>query len=85
MVKKNVDNSFWLICPNWVEVLRFSKNLERKDGSSEYMYIDQGIAMGTFGEKAPLMKNRREMKINEARIYWQKLITAGWQVTEPKW
>ena len=28
---------------------------------------------------------RKEIKIEDARKEYQKLITAGWQVTEPKW
>jgi len=31
------------------------------------------------------MKTRKEIKIEEAWKEYQKLITAGWQVTEPKW
>jgi len=31
------------------------------------------------------MKTRKEIKREEARMEYQKLITAGWQVTEPKW
>ncbi len=78
------DNSYWLICPNWVEVQCFTRNLN-KDDSIQYVFIDQGIVMGNYGEKPPLMKNRRKMKINDARRYWQKLITEGWQQTDPKW
>ena len=81
MIKKKEDIDFWLICPNWVEVLRFST----KNKCSGIINIEQGIVMGNFGEKPPLMKNRKEMKIQEARIYWQKLVTEGWQQTEPKW
>tara|TARA_Y100000589_G_scaffold330765_1_gene381501 strand:+ start:1494 stop:1739 length:246 start_codon:yes stop_codon:yes gene_type:complete len=76
--------SHWLICPNWVEVQCFTRNTN-KDDSNQYVIVDQGIVMGTYGEKPPLMKNRREMKIDDARKYWQKLITEGWQQTEPKW
>ncbi len=31
------------------------------------------------------MKTRKEIKVDAARKEYQKLITAGWQVTEPKW
>lgn len=79
------DKSYWLICPNWVEVQCFTTNKSGNDNLDEYIHIDQGIVMGNYGEKPPLMKKRREMKIDEARKYWQKLITEGWQQTEPKW
>tara|TARA_B100000965_G_scaffold157082_1_gene130905 strand:- start:1574 stop:1822 length:249 start_codon:yes stop_codon:yes gene_type:complete len=77
--------SYWLICPNRVEVQCFTINTIINSNNDEYIYIDQGIVMGTYGEKPPLMKTRKEMKINEARKYWQKLVTEGWQQTEPKW
>ena len=79
------EESFWLICPNWVEVKRFIKNKSNKDQFFEYIFVDQGIVMGSYGEKPPLMKYRHEMRIDEARKYWQKLVTEGWQPTEPKW
>tara|TARA_B100000963_G_scaffold28660_2_gene21198 strand:+ start:3421 stop:3666 length:246 start_codon:yes stop_codon:yes gene_type:complete len=81
MVKKRGDSDFWLICPNWVEVLRFSI----KNKNSGILYVEQGIVMGNFGEKPPLMKNRKEMKIKDARVYWLKLLNEGWQQTGPKW
>ena len=49
------------------------------------MFIDSGIVVGSLGEKPPLMKTRKEIKIEDARIEYQYLITSGWQVTEPKW
>jgi len=85
MDKKIDQTSFWLICPNWVEVLRFTKKNLPKDHSFQYMYVDTGIVMGNYGEKPPLMKRRKVMKIDEARDYWQKLVAEGWQPTEPKW
>ena len=80
-----MEKSNWLICPNWIEVRRFTKNSENKDSFYEYMFIDSGLIMGVYGDKPPLMKSREEVKIEEARQIWQKLITAGWQQTEPKW
>ena len=77
--------SHWLICPNWTEVRRFTKNENNKDKFNEYMFIDSGIVTGMYGDKPPLMKTRREEKIEKARKEWQNLISEGWQVTEPKW
>ena len=77
--------SYWLICPNWTEVRRFIKNTDNKDKFNEYMFIDSGIVKGIYGDKPPLMKTRREVKIEKARKEWRNLITEGWQVTEPKW
>ena len=75
----------WLICPNWTEVRRFTKNNNNKDKFFEYMFIDSGIVVGALGENPPLMKTRKEIKIDDARKEYQQLITSGWQVTEPKW
>ena len=77
--------SYWLICPNWTEVRRFTKNTANKDRFNEYMFIDSGIVAGIYGDKPPLLKTRREEEIEKARKEWQRLITEGWQVTEPKW
>ena len=79
------SESHWLICPNWTEVRRFTKNLANKDNHYEYIFIDSGIVTGAYGEEPPLMKTRREEKIEKARKEWQNLISEGWQVTEPKW
>tara|TARA_A100001388_G_C28623774_1_gene428861 strand:+ start:150 stop:392 length:243 start_codon:yes stop_codon:yes gene_type:complete len=80
-----MESSHWLICPNLTEVRRFTKNVDNKDKFNEYMFIDSGIVTGIYGDKPPLMKTRREEKIEKARKEWQKLIIEGWQVTEPKW
>ena len=49
------------------------------------MFVDSGIVLGAFDETPPLMKTRKEIKIEDARKEYQKLIISGWQVTEPKW
>ena len=82
---RKVTEEAWLICPNWTEVRRFVKNQNNKDKFFEYMFIDSGIVVGSLGENPPLMKTRKEIKIEAARKEYQQLITAGWQVTEPKW
>ena len=82
---RRINEEAWLICPNWTEVRRFIKNKNNKDKFFEYMFVDTGIVVGSLGENLPLMKTRKEMKIEAARQEYQQLITAGWQVTEPKW
>ena len=80
-----VTEEAWLICPNWTEVRRFTRNKKNKDKFFEYMFVDSGIVVGALGDEPPLMKTRKEMKIEVARQEYQQLITLGWQVTEPKW
>ena len=78
-------DSNWLICPNWIEVRCFTKKRETKDKLIDSIFIDTGIVMGVHGDKPPLMKSRKLVKIEEGRKIWQKLITEGWQITNPKW
>ena len=82
---KKFTEEAWLICPNWTEVRRFTKNKSNKDKFFEYMFVDSGIVVGSLGENPPLMKTRKEIKLDAARNEYQQLITSGWQVTEPKW
>ena len=82
---RKVTEKAWLRCPYWTEVRRFTKNRNNKDKFFEYMFVDSGIVVGSNGELPPLMKTRKEIKIEDARKEYQQLITSGWQVTEPKW
>ena len=79
------ENDFWLIDSNSVGVIRFYKNNENKEDFIEYMFIEEGIVMGSHGENPPLMKSRKEMKIEDARLFWKNLMNEGWQKTNPKW
>ena len=80
-----MSDSNWLICPNWIEVKRFTKIKKINQKTIDSIFIDTGIVMGVYGDKPPMMKRRKEVKIVEARRIWQKLITEGWQITSPKW
>jgi len=51
----------------------------------DYIFIEEGIIMGIHGEKPPLMKTRKKIVIEEARLLWQKLLNEGWQKTNKKW
>ena len=79
-----VTQEEWLICPNWTEVRLFTKNKNNEDKFFDYMFIDSGIVLKAHRDKLPLMKTRKEIKIEEARKEYQQLITAGWQIIEPK-
>ena len=82
---RKVTEETWLICPNWTEVRRFLINKNSKDKFFDYMFVDSGIVVDSNAESPPLMRTRKEIKIDDARKEYQKLITAGWQVTEPNW
>ena len=79
------ENDFWLIESNYVGVIRFYKKNKNKKDLIEYMFIEEGIVMGSHGENPPLMKTRKEMKIEDARLFWKNLINEGWRKTNPKW
>ena len=81
----NSNNDFWLIDSNSVGVLRFSKDKEHSEKSNTYMFIEEGIIMGIHGENPPLMKTRKKIFIEEARLLWKKLLNEGWQKTNPRW
>ena len=44
---RKVTSEAWLICPNWTEVRRFTKNKKNKDKFFEYMFVDSGIVVGS--------------------------------------
>ncbi len=81
----NKEKDFWLIDSNSVGVIRFYKGDGNGDKSIDYMFIEEGIIMGIHGEKPPLMKTIKQMKIEDARLFWKKLLEEGWQKTSPKW
>ena len=69
---------FWLIDSNFVGVMRFYKDKYHSDKSIDYMFIEEGIIMGIHGENPPLMKTRKKIVTEEARLLWQKLLNEGW-------
>ena len=80
-----MTEEFWLINSNRSRVKRFSKNNQNKDKFFEYMFIDSGRILGVFGKEPPLMTTREELKVDEARGEWKKLISQGWRRTKPVW
>ena len=65
--------------------MRFYKDKEHSDKSIAYMFIEEGIILGIHGEKPPLMKTRKKIVTDEARLLWQKLLNEGWQQTNARW
>ena len=64
---RKVTEEAWLICPNWTEVRRFTKNKNNKDKFLEYMFVESGIVVVSNSENPPLMKTRKETKVDAAR------------------
>ena len=62
-----MEESFWLVNSNRSLVKRFSKNKQNKDKFFEYMFIDSGKIIGTFGKEPPVLTTREELKIELAR------------------
>ena len=75
----------WLINSNRSSVKRFSKNIQNKDKFFEYMFIDSGKIVGVLGQQPPVMTTREELKIDEAREEWKKLLAQGWRKTKVVW
>ena len=82
---RKVTEEAWLICPNWTEVRRFTKNKNNKDKFFEYMFIDSGKIVGVLGKEPPVLTTREELKIEKAREEWKKLISQGWRKTPVVW
>ena len=77
--------SFWLINSNRSEVRRFIKNTANKDRVFEYMFVDSGKIVGVLGKEPPVMTKREELKIDNARDEYKKLLSQGWRKTPPVW
>ena len=74
----NTNNDFSLIDSNFFGVMSFYKYRDNSDKSIDYMFIAEGIIMGIHRENPPLMKTRKKIVIDEARLVWQKLISEVW-------
>ena len=65
----NSTNDFWLIDSNFVGVMRFYKDNDHSDKSIDYMFIEEGIIMGIYGENPPLMKLKKKLLLKKQDYY----------------
>ena len=77
----NVKRGYWLINNNRSEVRRFSENSVNEDKFNKYIFIDNGKIIGVLGKEPPLLQNREEFKIEQAREIWKRLLAQGWRRT----
>ena len=49
------------------------------------MFIDSGRIFGVLGKEPHLMTSREELKVDNTRDEWKKLIAQGWRRTNPVW
>ena len=77
--------SYWLVNSNRSRVKRFIENTNNKDQFFKYMFIDSGKIVGVLGQQPPVMAIREELKIDEAREEWKKLLAQGWRKTKVVW
>ena len=80
-----MNEEHWLINSSRSRVKRFLKNRQSKDKFFEYMFIDSGKIVGVLGQQPPVMTTREELKIDEAREEWKKLLAQGWRKTKVVW
>ena len=78
---KNMTRGYWLINSNRSEIRRFTENKNNEDKFNKYVFIDNGKIIGVLGKEPPLLQNREEYRIEEAREIWKKLIAHGWRRT----
>ena len=77
--------SYWLVNSNRSMVKRFTENTNNEDQLYKYIFIESGKVTSTWGKEPPVMTIREELKIEEARKAWKKLIDQGWRRTEEVW
>ena len=58
----------------WIKSKKISQNKQNKDKFFEYIFIDSDKISSLFGQQSHLMIKREELKINEAREEWEKLL-----------
>ena len=80
-----MTKSYWLINPKRTEVKRFIKNDKSIKGVFEFMFVDTGEIVGSFGKEPPLMKTTISVDIELAREIYGRLISQGWSKTEEVW
>ena len=80
-----MNEEHWLINSSRSRVKRFIINKQNKDKFFEYMFIDSGKIVGVLGQQPPVMTTREELKIDEAREEWKKLLAQGWRKTKVVW
>ena len=66
-----------------IKVFEPFEDVSKSSPSFDAMMISYGCVYKKSSK--PVMKGSRVETIEEARKEYQQLITAGWQVTEPKW
>ena len=49
------------------------------------MRIDSERILGDLANEAPLITTIEELKVDNARDEWKKLISQGWRRTKPVW
>ena len=76
-----MNRGYWLINSNRSEIRRFTENKNNEDQFNKYVFIDNGKIIGVLGKEPPLLQNREEYKIEEAREIWKRLIAHGWRRT----
>ena len=80
-----MTKSYWLINSKKTEVKRFIKNNKSVDGVFEYMFVDTGKIVGSFGKEPPVMTTTISVDIDLAREIYERLISHGWSKTDEVW
>ena len=76
-----MKRGYWLINSNRSQVRRFTEGRSDEDLFNKYVFIDNGKIISVLGKEPPLLQSREELKIEEAREIWKRLIAQGWRRT----
>ena len=74
-----------MVNSNRLRVKKFIEITKIKDKFFKYMFIDSGKVTSTWGKEPPVMTTREELKKEDARKEWKKLISQGWRRTQEVW
>ena len=74
-----------MVNSNRTRLKKFIGNANNEDQFFKYMFVDSGKIVGVLGKEPPVMTKREELKIDNARDEYKKLLSQGWRKTPPVW
>ncbi len=76
------DPEGWIKDPQGKWSFRFHRD-PNSWGRHPYFFMDKGMAM-TDGSPA-MLKSRSYVPMQEAKVFWEELISLGWTIVEAQW
>ena len=80
-----MDKEYWLVNSNRSKVKKTVRTNITRLNFSNIFFIDSRKIPGVYGREPSVIKNWEELKINEAREEWKKLLAQRWKQTKVVW